>query len=56
MENVEGFYINASPMRSVLDNQIYGIFAQAPTPKGLEHFWYAVYHFNVKRITMLCAF
>lgn len=43
-------------MRSALDNQTYAIFAQAPTPKGVEHFWYAVYHFNIKRIIMLCAF
>lgn len=56
IENIEGFYINASPMRSVVDNQLYAIFAQAPTPKGVEHFWYAVYHFNIKRIIMLCSF
>lgn len=43
-------------MRSVLDNQTYAIFAQAPVKKVVEHFWYALYHYNIKKIVMLCAF
>jgi protein tyrosine phosphatase len=56
IENIEDFYINASLMKSVLDNEVYAIFAQAPVAKVVEHFWYACYHYNIKRIIMLCAF
>jgi protein tyrosine phosphatase len=50
-----GFYINASLMRSVIDNEPYAVFAQAPVKKAIEHFWYACYHYNIKKIVMLCA-
>ena len=42
-------------MRSVIDNQIYAVFAQAPVKKVIEHFWYACYHYNIKKIVMLCG-
>jgi len=50
-----GFYINASLMRSVIDNEPYAVFAQAPVKKVIEHFWYACYHYNIKKIVMLCS-
>ncbi len=56
IETVHNFYINASFMRSVIDNEIYAVFAQAPVKKVIEHFWYACYHYNIKKIIMLCAF
>jgi protein tyrosine phosphatase len=44
-------------MRSVEDAiQHYAIFAQAPLENAFDHFWYACYHYKVKRIIMLCAF
>ena len=54
---IDNFYINASLMRSVEDAiQHYAIFAQAPLENAFDHFWYACYHYKVKRIIMLCAF
>lgn len=55
VEGVNNFYINASFMRSVIDNEVYAVFAQAPVKKVIEHFWYACYHYNIKKIVMLCA-
>lgn len=44
-------------MRSVEDEkQHYAIFAQAPLENVFDHFWYACYHYKLKRIIMLCAF
>lgn len=42
-------------MSSVLDNKHYAAFAQAPVKKVVDHFWYACYHYNIKKIVMLCA-
>lgn len=55
IESVDNFYINASFMKSVIDGQIYAVFAQAPLLKVVEHFWYACYHYNIPKIVMLCA-
>ena len=55
IENMPNFYINASLMRSVIDNEPYAVFAQAPVKKVIEHFWYACYHHNIKKIVMLCS-
>lgn len=55
VDHVSHFYINASFMRSALDQQVYAIFAQAPVRKVVDHFWYACYHYDIKRIVMLCA-
>lgn len=55
-EHVNDFYVNASEMRSVLDNKMYAIFAQAPVKKVVDHFWLACYHYSVKKIIMLCSF
>ena len=49
------FYINASLMRSVIDNEPYAVYAQAPVKKVIDHFWYACYHYNIKKIVMLCS-
>ena len=43
-------------MKSVLDNEVYAVFAQAPVKKVVDHFWYACYHYDIKKIIMLCAF
>ena len=42
-------------MKSVIDNEVYAAFAQAPVLKVIEHFWYACYHYNIPKIVMLCA-
>jgi len=42
-------------MKSITDNNIYAIFAQAPLRATISHFWCALYHFGVKSIFMLCA-
>ena len=52
---MDNFYINASFMKSVIDNEVYAAFAQAPVLKVIEHFWYACYHYNIPKIVMLCA-
>jgi protein tyrosine phosphatase len=56
VEGVKNFYINASYMRSVLDNNVYAIFAQAPIENVLSHFWCACYTLKIRKIIMLCAF
>jgi hypothetical protein len=43
-------------MKSINDNNIYAIFAQAPVRSAVFDFWYALYHFEVKSVFMLCAF
>ena len=43
-------------MRSVLDGEVYAIFAQAPIENVLGHFWAACYHHQIRKIVMLCAF
>lgn len=43
-------------MHSVLDGNLYAIFAQAPVENVVEHFWAACYHHKVRRIIMLCSF
>jgi protein tyrosine phosphatase len=55
IEAVDNFYLNASLMKSVLDQEVYAVFAQAPVLKVIEHFWYACYHYNIPKIVMLCA-
>lgn len=50
------FYINASLMRSVIDREVFAVFAQAPVKKVIDHFWYACYHYDIRKIIMLCAF
>ena len=42
-------------MPSVLDNETYAAFSQAPVKRVVDHFWYACYHYNIKQIVMLCA-
>ena len=43
-------------MRSVDDEiQHYAIFAQAPLENVFDNFWYACYHYKIRRIIMLCA-
>lgn len=43
-------------MRSVLDGQVFAIFAQAPIENVISHFWAASYHHKIRKIIMLCAF
>ena len=54
VNGIDNFYINGSLMRSIVDNQIFAIFSQAPLPSTFQDFWLASYHFNVKKIFMLC--
>lgn len=56
VEGLSNFYINASYMKSVLDSQVYAVFAQAPLEKVYDHFWYACYRLKIKKIVMLCSF
>jgi len=42
-------------MKSVTDNRIFAIFGQAPLKACMKDFWYGCYHFNVKKIVMLCT-
>lgn len=42
-------------MRSVLDHQMFAIFAQAPLEQTFEHFWFSIYNFDIKKIFMLCG-
>lgn len=41
-------------MKSIVDNEIFAIFSQAPLPQSFQDFWSAVYHFNIKQIFMIC--
>jgi len=41
-------------MRSVIDQRIYSAFTQYPLPFTVEHFWYAIFKLNVKKIFMIC--
>lgn len=43
-------------MKSVLDNNVYAIFAQAPLESVYAHFWSACYYFKIVKIIMLCSF
>ena len=54
VNGVDNFYINASLMKSIVDNQVFAIFSQAPKCQSFSDFWQACYHFNVKQIFMLC--
>ena len=56
LDHIQDYYLNASVMRSVVDQEPYAIFAQAPVKNSLGHFWEACYHLNIKTIVMLCAF
>ncbi len=40
----------------MIDNQLFTIFAQAPTPPAIASFWKAILDHKVTTIFMLCSF